>query len=76
MVTTSLIGWSLDVDASAFDRVVGDKWLLTISAAAGGATGALLAWVATNRTGILVGGALVGMVPAILKTSAYFTNAY
>jgi hypothetical protein len=66
----------LDVDASAFDRVMGDKWSLTISAVAGGATGALLAWALTNRVLILLGGALLGMLPAILKASAYFTNAY
>ena len=76
MVSTSLIGWSLDVDASAFDRVMGDKWLLTISAVTGGATGALLAWAFTNRTFILLGGALLGMLPAVLKASAYFTDAY
>jgi len=76
MVSTSLIGWSLDVDASAFDRVMGDKWLLTISAVAGGATGALLAWALTNRALILLGSALLGMLPTILKASAYFTNAY
>lgn len=76
MVSTSLIGWSSEVDASAFDRVLEDKWLLTISVVAGGATGALLAWAFTNRTFIILGGALVGMLPAILKASAYFTDAY
>lgn len=76
LVTTSLIGWSLDVDASAFDRVADETWLLAISAVAGGATGALLAWAFTNRTFILLGGALLGMMPAMLKAKAFFTNAY
>lgn len=76
MMSTSLIGWSLDVDATAVDRVMADKWLLTISAVAGGATGALLAWAFTNRTLILLAGGLLGMLPAILKASAYLTDAY
>lgn len=76
MVATSLIGWSLDVHASALDRVMADKWLLTISAVTGGATGALLAWAFTNRTFILLGGTLLGMMPAILKASAQFTSSY
>lgn len=76
MVSTSLIGWSLAVDASAFDRVVGDRWLLTISAVAGGATGALLAWAFTSRIFILLVGALLGMLPAVLEASSYFTGRY
>jgi hypothetical protein len=50
--------------------------LLAISAVAGGGTGALLAWSLTSRTFIVLGGALVGLVPALIKASAYFTNAY
>lgn len=76
LMATSLIGWSVDVEASALERVSGDKWLLAISAVAGGATGALLAWALTSRTLIVLGGALVGVVPALIKASAYFTNAY
>lgn len=76
MVSTSLIGWSVNVDASAFGRVMEAKWLLTVSAVAGGATGALLTWAFTSRTLILLGGALLGMLPALLKASAFFTDAY
>ncbi len=76
LVSTSLIGWSVDVDASALDRVIADQGLLTLSAVAGGATGALLGWGFTNRTFVLLCGVLLGMLPAILKASAYFTDAY
>ena len=76
LVATSLIGWSVDVEASAFDRARADKWLLAISAIAGSATGALPAWALTNKAVIVIGGALVGMAPARMKASAYFTNAY
>lgn len=76
LVSTSLIGWSADVDASAIDRVWEDRWLLTVSALAGGGTGVLLTWGFTNRTFVLLGGALCGVMPAMLKASAYFTGAY
>lgn len=52
------------------------RWLLTASAVAGAATGALLTWAFTNRTFILLGGALPGCIPALLKASAFYTNAY
>ena len=76
MVATSPIGWSVDVEASALGRVRADRWLLTASAVAGAATGALLTWAFTNRTFILLGGALPGCIPALLKASAFYTNAY
>lgn len=76
LVSTSLVGWSLGVEAKAIERVWGEKWLLTVSALAGGCTGALLSWGFTNRRFILLGVALLGVMPAMLKASAYFTNAY
>ena len=76
VVATSLIGWSAEVDASALHRVGDDAGLLLTSAIAGGGAGGLVAWVLTNRAAALVAGALIGMTPAFIKASAYFTNAY
>lgn len=76
MVTTSLIGWSFDVDASPIERVGEDRWLLMISAGTGAAAGTILAWAFTNRRSVLLGAALLGTLPAVLKASAYFTAAY
>lgn len=76
LVATSLIGWSIDVDASAVQRVGDDTGLLLISGLAGAGAGALVAWVLTDRAAVLVAGALVGMVPALIRASAYFTSAY
>jgi hypothetical protein len=76
LVATSLIGWSVEVDATPAHRVGDDTWLLLTSAVAGGGAGALVAWVLTNRTAVLVACALIGMVPAFTKASAYFTSAY
>lgn len=76
LVATSLIGWSVRVDASALQRVGDDAGLLLTSAIAGGGAGALVAWVLTNRAAALVAGGLIGMTPAFIKASAYFTHAY
>jgi hypothetical protein len=76
LVATSLIGWSVAVDASALHRVGDDTRLLLASALAGGGAGALVAWVLTNRALVLVAGALIGMAPTFLKASAYFTSGY
>lgn len=76
VLATSLMGWSTDVDASALERVSDDKWLLLISALGGSGAGALVTWALTNRVAVLVAGALIGMAPALIKASAYFTHAY
>ncbi|HET8961389.1 hypothetical protein [Nocardioides sp.] len=76
LIATSLIGWSLDVDATPVDRVRDDLGLLITSAIAGGAAGALVAWAFTTRAALLAAGALVGMTPAFIQASAYFTGAY
>jgi hypothetical protein len=76
LVATSLIGWSVAVDASPLHRVGADAWLLFTSAIAGGAAGALVAWVLTNRVAVMVAAALIGMTPALIKATAYFTSAY
>jgi membrane protein YqaA with SNARE-associated domain len=76
LVATSLIGWSVEVDASALHRVGDDMWLFLTSAMAGASAGALVAWVLTNRAAVLLAGALIGVTPALLKASAYFTSTY
>ena len=76
LMATSLTGWSLDVGASPLDRVWDDAGLLLTSAIAGGGAGALVAWVFTTRSSVLAVGALVGMTPALVSASAYFTGAY
>ena len=76
VVATSLIGWSVDVDASPLQRVGDDTWLLLTSGIAGAGAGTLVASLLTNRAAVLVAGALVGMTPALIKASAYFTNVY
>ncbi len=76
VVSLSLVGWSLQVDASALDRVVDDLGLLVTAAVAGGVTCALLAWVLTDRVPVLLVGVLMGMAPAALSASAFFTDAY
>ena len=76
LLATSLVGWSVDVGASPVERVADDGWLLLASAVAGGGAGALVAWVFTDRAAVLGAGVLVGMTPALLSASAFFTHAY
>jgi hypothetical protein len=76
LVAASLVGWSLDPDASLVQRVWSDKWLLLTSAFAGGAAGAILARAFSSKSTWRIVGAAIGVLPAFLKTSAYFTSAY
>jgi hypothetical protein len=76
LLATSLVGWSVDVEASPAERVADDGWLLLASAVAGGGAGALVAWVFTDRGAALGAAALAGMTPALVSASAFFTHAY
>ena len=76
VVSLSLVGWSLETDASALDRVVDDLGLLVTSAVAGGVSCALLAWVLTDRVPVLLAAALAGLLPAVFSASAFFMAAY
>lgn len=76
LVAVSLIGWSSDVDATAFERVEAEGGLFAIAAIAGGCAGLALAWAFTNRALLVAFGAVAGLIPAVTKASAYFTNAY
>jgi hypothetical protein len=76
LVATSLIGWSVDVDASGLHRVGDDAELILISAIAGGVSDAVATWLVTNKAPALVAGAPIGMLPASFTASAYCTNAF
>ena len=53
-----------------------DSTSLLVCALAGGLAGFLLARVLTDRRAVLVAAATVGCLPAVLRTTAIFTDAF
>ena len=75
LISIAWTGWGFETDPAA--QLLRDAPWVVLAGLTGAGAGAVLAWAVVGRRGWAVAvGAAIGVLPAAVMVTAYFTDAY